>query len=621
MPKLRDYFRALPGAAGISGRTVTVKKHLDNSTVTTATTDGNGLFDLPTLGYVGPCYYTASDGTTTRVHSSKSQGQVGSWFPAEGVYAFRALADGVITGPFGANSLLVSAPGSGMTVNVAAGAALGAGQPYVWASTQTVTIGAADPTNPRVDTVILRFCLPGHAEEGKIDLLAKAGTAAASPTAPALTQDAATTFVWEVALADVRVDAAAGSIAPTKVTDRRAVVAPLPGSVGTAQLADGSVTGAKLADGTIGTADLADGSVTDAKMANQKVNRAGDTMTGSLVLQGGANKLVGKNSAGTQNRFYLSDPDIHLVNGTSLVLWSDDLTTLKAFIRGDDGSSSFFGPMTLALDSTTAFALKNAGSLRLVNLDTINKVFSLRNGAIFRAFSDDGVTEKFSVDGSGSFLAQGQGTINGGLVAPWVEIGATSGGGGAFADFHAGLNNDYDVRLWVTNGVAGQSGKGQLDLQCQTLTQNGVQLARLTDIPATAGGAQALNDAFYDGTTATLNVTSTSGAVVSGAPTCAITLPNDGKSYDITCWGAFCLSTGTAGQIRAALGWSDQAPAAGEYIGTSVDGERAPGLGKRRTGGPFVGAGQTYTAQLYAKVDSGTGHINSGSIHVMATPR
>lgn len=82
----------------------------------------------------------------------------------------------------------------------------------------------------------------------------------------------------------------------TDAVDTR-VIAAL--AIGTAELQDDAVTLAKMANNSVGTAELvdanvttakvADAAITDVKMANQKVNRAGDSITGHLIM---ANNFV-----------------------------------------------------------------------------------------------------------------------------------------------------------------------------------------------------------------------------------------------------------------------------------------------------------------------------------------
>ena len=82
----------------------------------------------------------------------------------------------------------------------------------------TKTLGAADPTNPRIDRIVLRL---DTVTNFKISIEVLAGTPGAVPVAPTLTQDAST---WETSLAQVLVGTGVTSIADAVITDEREFV-------------------------------------------------------------------------------------------------------------------------------------------------------------------------------------------------------------------------------------------------------------------------------------------------------------------------------------------------------------------------------------------------------------
>lgn len=106
--------------------------------------------------------------------------------------------------------------GTGMLVKVKSGIAWLRGHYIESDAEETLAIGAADPSNPRIDRVLLRLDWSAN----RIDLAVLQGEPKASPSAPPLTQVQGTR--WELSLAQVRVDAAIASIAANKVTDERA---------------------------------------------------------------------------------------------------------------------------------------------------------------------------------------------------------------------------------------------------------------------------------------------------------------------------------------------------------------------------------------------------------------
>lgn len=115
------------------------------------------------------------------------------------------------------NELEVFADASGMNVKVKSGKAWVKGHYFESTAQETLTITAADGSNPRIDRVVVKADFTANT----IDLVVLAGTPAGSPVAPSLTQSAT---VWEISLAQVLVGTAVANIAADKVTDERTIV-------------------------------------------------------------------------------------------------------------------------------------------------------------------------------------------------------------------------------------------------------------------------------------------------------------------------------------------------------------------------------------------------------------
>lgn len=106
-------------------------------------------------------------------------------------------------------------PGTGMTVNVAKGSAFINGYRYEnSADGLEVTLSTAPSAGSRIDRIVVRW----DRSLRKIYAVAVAGTAAASPAAPALTR---TADKWELCLATVAVSAGATSLTQSSITDTR----------------------------------------------------------------------------------------------------------------------------------------------------------------------------------------------------------------------------------------------------------------------------------------------------------------------------------------------------------------------------------------------------------------
>lgn len=125
-----------------------------------------------------------------------------------------------VSAPVYAPGLLVFGDASGFNVKVQPGEAYVDGGYFAQDAQQTLPINAPDPTNPRIDRVVLRWDGPANTA----DYVVLQGTPAVSPTPPAVTQDQGGR--WEVPLADVRVNVGATNIAAGVVTDIRPLAAP-----------------------------------------------------------------------------------------------------------------------------------------------------------------------------------------------------------------------------------------------------------------------------------------------------------------------------------------------------------------------------------------------------------
>ena len=115
----------------------------------------------------------------------------------------------------------VSANGDNLPVSATSGLALSVGAGLAWIkghlydNTGTVAVSiAAGESNPRIDRVCARL----DVAERKIGIVTIKGTAAASPTAPAIVRSA---DYWDICLAEVAVAASAISITQSNLTDTR----------------------------------------------------------------------------------------------------------------------------------------------------------------------------------------------------------------------------------------------------------------------------------------------------------------------------------------------------------------------------------------------------------------
>lgn len=127
---------------------------------------------------------------------------------------FRRLQNSGVSGSPATTDVKVTGDSTGMNVKVAAGYAIVRGHAYYNSSQVTLTIGTAS-ASPRIDSVVLRL----DPTANTIVLAVVAGTPAASPVAPTLTQTDEGTY--ELAIAQVAVGASVSTISAGNVTDVR----------------------------------------------------------------------------------------------------------------------------------------------------------------------------------------------------------------------------------------------------------------------------------------------------------------------------------------------------------------------------------------------------------------
>jgi hypothetical protein len=176
----------------------------DGGSIATVALDGvTGRWLYQANGQPGITLQEYTGAGQTRRMQGDAYGQVGEWMAGELGEMFRFFHDGC----FPTNEPALSAPG-GMNVRVGPGMILNRGILHPVYTNEDVAVTAAHATLPRIDAVVSRLTRTGTFA-GRVVLAVVAGTAAATPAAPTLTQTADT---WEVKLGEIAVAAAAGAI-------------------------------------------------------------------------------------------------------------------------------------------------------------------------------------------------------------------------------------------------------------------------------------------------------------------------------------------------------------------------------------------------------------------------
>ena len=123
-------------------------------------------------------------------------------------------SDGVFYDP--TTSFQVTATGAGMALQVAPGKAQIQGAFAIETAVQSLSVTAADTTNNRIDTVVLRLDL--SLDKRNIELAVLKGTPADEPIAPTLTRNST---VWELGLANITVRKNVSALTQLDITDTR----------------------------------------------------------------------------------------------------------------------------------------------------------------------------------------------------------------------------------------------------------------------------------------------------------------------------------------------------------------------------------------------------------------
>lgn len=221
------------------------------------------------MAQIGYFFTTTSSGASGDQVASYTQSQLAR---AHEILAACSGFEGVA--PSYLNELEVT-DGGANTVSVNTGGAVVDGVPYRNSAPEDVTIpSAVGGGNTRIDRVVIRISWASY----DVAITRIAGTDAAIPTVPAITQTSGTTY--DIKLAQVRVDTS-GAL---NITDERDWAAPhvdgttievkaggalaiVDGGVDTTQIATDAVTTAKIATGAVDTDELATAAVTSPKIA------------------------------------------------------------------------------------------------------------------------------------------------------------------------------------------------------------------------------------------------------------------------------------------------------------------------------------------------------------------
>jgi hypothetical protein len=146
--------------------------------------------------------YDSDTGTYDRTYTAEQMS----------LYFKGLVSDGVIAN---VGNMMAVTPGSGMAVQVGTGRMLIDSRWLQNSSALNISISAAHATLNRKDIIVARLDYSGRA----IGIIAKTGTASASPAAPGIVRNSE---YFEMELAEIYVSAGATAITAANITDKRA---------------------------------------------------------------------------------------------------------------------------------------------------------------------------------------------------------------------------------------------------------------------------------------------------------------------------------------------------------------------------------------------------------------
>lgn len=253
---------------------------------------------------------------------------------------FRNFASGVNGSPAG-TELKVSA-GTGLQVSVALGQAMVRGHYYVSTAAELLTISTANPTNPRIDSIVLTL----DPSANSIVLAVVAGTPAVSPVAPTLTQTDA--GVYQMELAQVAVAAGAGTVGT--ITDKRNFIGSRFGLWSTAGRPTSPYTGQAGFNTTIPEPEYWNGS------AWTSFSAAPSSIASGIITTAVSNKTSNYTIvAGDKNTYIVSTSTAITITIANVLAVGETVN----FIQNGSGQITFAAGSGVTLNSTDAM-LKTA---------------------------------------------------------------------------------------------------------------------------------------------------------------------------------------------------------------------------------------------------------------------
>ena len=182
------------------------------------------------------------------------------------------VKSGKVNGSVGQDLAITTA--TGMNVTVGTGLAFAYGFFYENDASLTKGLNASDATLNRIDYIVIELNFTARTVLATV----VTGTAASSPTAPALTQNATT---WMIPLAQIYVGAGVSSINSGNITDHRSYTGSIPPSA----QGSGSGLNADTIDGLDSTVFVQGSSASQHLVVLNRTPTNSDGVDGDLIFQ------------------------------------------------------------------------------------------------------------------------------------------------------------------------------------------------------------------------------------------------------------------------------------------------------------------------------------------------
>ena len=241
---------------------------------------------------------------------------------------FKNLVGNGVVGEVGNELAIIKQTVANKTIQVSTGTVVINGAMRVIDAAFNLTIADNTSGNPRIDRIVARL----NQTDRKLEIVVKQGTAASSPSAPALTQ---TSTVWEISLAKIAVANGFSTVITANITDERSYMTYKD------RVLNDRMTGL---EGDVDSANTRMDGMDPAKYY------------GKYSQMSGGNARTGKDQAGAITFSTEDNDDFSAINGTN---WTKII--ISAALNGKKAKFYWYGSLNPSHDVPTQVSLYKNG--------------------------------------------------------------------------------------------------------------------------------------------------------------------------------------------------------------------------------------------------------------------